>query len=283
MNNTGNQDAVDVDVRDLLPTQIDCATMASAISDGGTCTDGTASAPDQINWTIGSVAVGSSVTLTYVVTIPDDVAPFELLRNTAGVREFDVDTDTGGTFTYVPADNIDPTQTDTNAPAAKDDADVRVQNAGLTKAAAAGSTEPGGVTESGNTATQATVGEWITYTVTATLPKDTTLYTPTLVDTVPAGLAIDTATVLPSATGTAVAGPVTVSGQVVTVPLTSPYLVGGSDEVVTLTFRAQVTDATQNVAGVTRTNSVQLSWTDSEGTPRHPHRRRWVPPSSSPR
>ena len=87
------------------------------------------------------------------------------------MRSFQSATNLGGRFTYTPADNIDPANTATpNVAAADDFSDVFTADASVAK------TRTTSVSESGNdAATQATIGEDITYTVSATIPEGTTL------------------------------------------------------------------------------------------------------------
>ncbi|MDQ2631023.1 MAG: hypothetical protein M3Y75_08630, partial [Actinomycetota bacterium] len=167
VSNKGGQDAVNVEVWDQLPPEYDCATITP--NDGGTCVD--ASPNDRIVWTIPKVAAEGTQKLTYTATVPTDIGPGRTLTNTAGVRQLQGETNIGGFYDYTPSGNIDPSKDpEANAPEAKDPSDVFTAGATVTKA------QKTTVTEGGNNElTQATIGEEIEYTITATIPEGTTL------------------------------------------------------------------------------------------------------------
>jgi large repetitive protein len=169
--NGGDLDATNAVVWDELQDGITCA-QVSSISHDGTCS-GT-----RITWSGVAVPVGPAVTLDYVVTMPPGVEPGRRFDNEAGVVSYQSATNTGGTFTYVPADNIDPSAPPANAPAADDDSFVTTPAMTLTK------TRVTGIGEAGNNlASEATIGERVDYTVTLVIPEGTTVYgSPTLSD-----------------------------------------------------------------------------------------------------
>jgi uncharacterized repeat protein (TIGR01451 family)/fimbrial isopeptide formation D2 family protein len=262
--NSGAQDATAVEVRDILPVDYQCPLAPGPISDGGTCVDGGV-ANDQVRWTLPTLAAGATTTLTYTLTVPADVGPGRTLLNHAGVRQYEGATNLGGTYIYTPAGNIDPSNPATpNAPAADDTSDVHTADAGVVKAR---DTE---ITETGNTNAQATIGEEITYTLTATVPAGTTLHgTAQLTD------AVDSATRQPYVGGSATAtlnGAALPGGFTLDTGGATPRVVfptdyanaaGSGDDILVLTFRTKVAD----VAGNTRlsgnlTNQGTLSWTD---------------------
>jgi uncharacterized repeat protein (TIGR01451 family)/fimbrial isopeptide formation D2 family protein len=262
--NSGAQDASNVQVRDILP--FDCAipVAITAISNGGTCVDG-GLAPDQIQWTLPTLAAGTTTTLHYTATVPVDVGAARIFANHAGVRQFEGATNVGGTYTYTPANNIDATNATTpNAPAADDTSSVSTADATVVKAR---TTE---ITESGNSASQATIGEEITYTLTATVPAGTTLHgTAQLTDTVDSSTRQPYVASSASATlnGGALPGGFTLdtSGATPRVVFPADYAnaAGSGDDTLVLTFRTKVAD----VAGNTRTsgnltNLGTLTWTD---------------------
>ncbi|HEY4315737.1 MAG TPA: isopeptide-forming domain-containing fimbrial protein, partial [Actinomycetes bacterium] len=263
--NSGQQDASAVDVRDILPFDYQCPVLPGPISDGGGCVEGGV-ADDQIHWTVPTIAVGATKTLTYTVTVPSNIGPGRTLTNHAGVRDYAGVTNLGGTFTYTPANNIDPTDvTPANAPAADDTASVHTAAAAVVKAR---DTE---VTETGNDNTQATIGEEITYTLTATVPEGTTLHgTAALTDTVddPARQPYVAGSATATFNGGALPVGVTLDDSGATPTLTFPAdydnAAGSGDDVFVLTFHTKVAD----VGGNTRlsgdlTNQATLSWTDA--------------------
>ncbi|MDH3250726.1 MAG: hypothetical protein OEQ47_17285, partial [Acidimicrobiia bacterium] len=190
--NSGSRQATEVEAWDRLPSQFDCS-MVTAISDGGACAiDPIADGYDYIQWdpsdgvSVAAETNGvppptpSSTTLTYDVTIPSSVAPNTQFDNFAGIVSYQSATNAGGgnTFTYVPANNIDPSAPAANTTPADDPSRVFTG----TLAVAKGTTTE--IDEAGNNlGSQSTIGEEITYTVAFTVPQGTTIYgTPTLTD-----------------------------------------------------------------------------------------------------
>ncbi|MBE2317197.1 DUF11 domain-containing protein [Solirubrobacter sp. CPCC 204708] len=259
VSNTGAQDALDVEVWDLLPAEYPCPAAVAAISDSGAC-----GAADRVEWTIPTLAAGATKTLTYTATVPDDIGPGRALDNAAGVRGFQGATNLGTRFDYRPASNIDGAATPANAPAADDGSRVTAADATVTK------THTTSVTEGGNTAAQATIGEDITYTVTATVPEGSELGgAVALTDTV------DSTTRQPYVSGTATAtfngGALPVgftldtSGTVPRVVFPNDYAnaPGSGDDVVVLVFTTRVADVAGNTAASGNlTNQAALTWTD---------------------
>ncbi|MCB8914574.1 MAG: DUF11 domain-containing protein [Thermoleophilales bacterium] len=257
-------DTKDVQVWDNLPAAYDC-TMVSSISDGGTCVDG-GSGIDKIKWTVPSIGDGSTKALTYKVAIPGTFGPENTYVNKAGVRQYESDTNTGGRYVYTPQSNIDPDNPNTpNVPPVDDTSNVKTPDVGLSKT---GTTS---ITETGNSASQATIGELINYTVTATLPAGTTFGTNAKITDTP-----NSATTQPltgPATATLNGSPlpagwsITTVGQTITVNIPDNYVVpAGSDHKVVISFQTRVADVSSNVRNQTRINKANISWTDS--TPR---------------
>lgn len=257
--NSGQQDATNAAVRDILPPLVTCAAV-SAISGGGTCDSGN----NRIDWTVPTVPAGGSATVTYVVTTPSTAAPGDVYPNTAGVRTFEGDTNTGTPFTYVPSSNIDPTlEPQANADPAQDTAQANVVQPTIVKS---GTT---GVTEAGNSASQATIGEIITYTVQAAIPQGTSLYgTASVTDVVDSRLQIIGTPTYTIAGGTAQNA--TVSGATITADIPTTYVnaPGSGDDLVVLTFTARVKDAGGPVRGDQIPNSATLGWANAVGTTR---------------
>ncbi len=280
--NGGSIDATSAEVWDVLPPEVACAdVVAASISDGGSCNV----AEDRIEWTSGiAVSGGGSKTLTYDVVVPEGLAPLDVLTNTAGVRSYE-SPGGGGSYTNIPSDNIDPTlEPQANAGPADDPSNVVIESAAVVKTRTTELTEPGN-----NDASQATIGEEIYYTVTATVPAGTTLFgtDTSLDDDVGTRQTLDLASV--SATldvdGTGGAPPVSLpsagltlsaSGSAIRIDFPDPYVnvLGSGDDIVTLTFTTTVDDDfPDNQARGTSTqqdlpNTAQLSWEDAVGTAR---------------
>lgn len=267
--NDGAQDATDVTVRDLLPTEFRCVLPGvSGISHSGSCTDDfTPGRQSRIDWTIPTIAAGATVTLTYTVTVPNDVRPNQLtMTNLAGVRSYVGRSNSGipaNDVTYYPANNIDPAVTTPNAPRADDPSDVYTRDATITKSR----TTSVDRTADGNTAGQATIGEEIEYTVVATIPAGTraradVVVTDTLDD--PVRQRFVTGSARADVTGTAATYTLDTSGVTPAIRFDGDVTVpaGTTDARITLRFKVIVTD----VAGNTRTsgnltNRARLSWT----------------------
>ncbi len=253
--NSGGRDAHTVEVWDVLPPQISCSDV-SAISNAGTCNAG----QDRIEWTGLSVGSGANLALTYDVTIPAGISPNQSLDNTAGVREYQSDTNLGGgdTFTYVPANNIDPTQTP-NTTAADDPSNVYTGTVTINKGR---TTE---LTETGNTSSEATIGERVDYSVTVDVPALTRVYGATLTD--PLGTRY---TYLGgSATGTLDGNPIAVdtTGNTITVTLPDPYTAPAGGGQLVVAYSVTVDDDAENYIGRTVSNTASFSWADQDGTP----------------
>lgn len=259
----------DVQVWDQLPAAYDCS-MVSAISDGGSCVDG-GSGVDRIKWpAVATIGDGATKSLTYKVAIPGTFGPENTYVNKAGVRQYESDTNTGGRYVYTPQNNIDPNNPRTpNVPRVDDESNVKTPNVALAKARTTS------ITETGNSAdTQATIGELINYTVTATLPHGTTFGTNAKITDTP-----NSATTQPiqgQATATLNGSPLPAGwniqtvGQTITVSIPDGYVVpAGSDHKVVITFTTRVADVSANVRGQSRTNQANIAWTDGNARSRN--------------
>lgn len=261
--NSGAQDATGVEVWDVLPAEYPCAAIA-AISDGGECVEG--SPVTRVVWALPGLAAGGSKKLTYTATVPSDIGPGRTLVNNAGVTQFGGEANTGELFNYTPADNIDPENEATpNAPAADDPSNVKTTGAAIAKAQTTEVTETGN-----NAATQATIGEKVKYTLTATVPEGTTLGgSAEITDTVSSTERLSYVSGTASATlnGVAVPGTFTldVSGPTPKLIFPADYAnaPGSGDDLVVLSFEMLVTDVAANtrLAGNV-TNQAALKWTD---------------------
>jgi uncharacterized repeat protein (TIGR01451 family)/fimbrial isopeptide formation D2 family protein len=265
LHNTGGQDAINLEVWDILPAEYSCSEV-TAIAEAGECL--TTGPGDHIVWHVPTLpfeGAESHKKLTYTVTVPPNVGPGRTLVNTAGVAQFQGATNTGGQFTYTPAENINPANaTEPNAPAAKDPSNV------FTAGAAVGKTETTSVNESGNNAgTQATIGETITYTITAEVPEGTTLGGQAeLTDTL--NSAERQAYVAGSAEAT-LNGAALPGGFTLDTSGTTPKVIfpagynnpaGSGVDKVALKFSVVVTNVAANLRGATLTDQAKLAWTD---------------------
>lgn len=279
LTNDGSVDAINTEVWDILPPEVTCADVdAGSISNGGTCNG----AQNRIEWFGLTVPAGGALMLTYTVEIPDGLTGGDVLVNHAGVRQF-ASQSGSGPYVQIPEDNIDPTQEpNANAPAADDPSNVIIENSVLIKTRSTQINQPGN-----NAASQATIGERIDYTVTATIPEGTSLYgaNTALVDNVSTRMAVvplSASATLNDGTG---GGPVplptaglalTQSGNNIRISFPNPYSnpAHSGDDVIVLTFSAIVRDLyPNNYAQGTSTqytlpNTATLSWQNAGGANR---------------
>ena len=264
--NDGNIAADDLEVWDRLPTGIQCADVVAL--GGATC------ASDVLVWDatdIPTVAENTTlgtapVTLTYQVLLPTTVDPARTYTNTAGVRRYQADTNASDApYVYYPATNIDPTVTP-NTTAAHDTSQITIRAASTTKV------QQSSVNETGNpanavpatTAERATIGETLTYTVTATIPEGTTVVDARLSDTLNGNLVLHAT---PTWTFNAVVddpawtltAPAIGAGGTVRLDRAGSYTNAPSsgDDTLVLTIVARVASG---VAGNTITNQGQFSY-----------------------
>jgi len=166
--NAGELEAINTEVWDNLPSGLQCGEI-SAISNGGSCASG------RITWGdtgLGQPAVAvagkGQTVLHFTVTVPTTINPATSLEDHAGVVEYHSSTNTGGEYTYVPAEDIDVAiGLEANVPAANAHAKLETEAATLEK------THTSSVIETGNKAAEASIGELVTFEVSATLPKGT--------------------------------------------------------------------------------------------------------------
>ncbi len=168
VSNAGELEAINTEVWDNLPAGLGCGEI-SVISNGGSCASG------RITWgdtglgqpAIAVAAKGQTV-LHFTTTVPTSINPATTLEDHAGVVEYHSATNTGGEYTYVPAEDIDTMiGLEANVPAANAQAKLETEAAVLEK------THTSSVIETGNSAAQATIGELVTFEVSATLPAGT--------------------------------------------------------------------------------------------------------------
>jgi fimbrial isopeptide formation D2 family protein/uncharacterized repeat protein (TIGR01451 family) len=270
--NTGGVAAGDVAVRDTLPPGISC-TQITAISAGGSCDAGNT----WIDWPAGlglTVPAAGSLLLTYDLTVPTGTSANSVLVNTAGVRTYTGDTNdpTNPTFQYVPSSNIDPSlEPSANTGPAIDDAQIRTGTPAISKARTTS------INESGNAgASQATIGETITYTVTVNLPGGTAYYGPTTITDVLNNprLDLDEASVVATLDGAPLPGGFVLGTSANTVTITfpgdavTPYETPTDDpQTIVVVFDALVTDVLANVrGGTTIPNTAHFDYRNATGT-----------------
>ncbi len=264
--NTGTANAFDVSVRDVLPAQIQCANVG-LITNSGACE--TAPTPDRIQWDQADdidIAAGATATLAYEVLVPAGVTPGITLTNRAGVRDYRGPTNTSTPFTYVPANNIDTTLTP-NTTAADDTAAIFTELPTVLKTR---STE---INQSGNnTASQATIGERISYNVSVNVPPGTTVTNARITDVLDAEKDLVASSVVATRNGVALpASGFTINvddaGNRFTVTPPDPYVVapGPTGDTIVVTFEAIVTNVASNTRGTTTGNTVNLAYNNALG------------------
>lgn len=193
---------------DVLPAGVRCAQL-SAISDGGACTDpagpghpsfaGNASL-SALRWDgagAPTLAAGATKSYQYTVSIPAGVSVSTVFDNTAAVRSYAATTDLPGSATFYPGANIDSTVPagQYDAPAATDASDVYLRNVTVTSGVSSAVAEAGnlGAEAAPASSTQATIGEQLSWTVTARLPAGSSVYNAILTSPLPAGLSLTSA------------------------------------------------------------------------------------------
>ena len=261
--NAGSPAATGVEVRDALPAGLTCAAI-TAISAKGHCLSG------QITW--GETGLGEEALsvpaeghtiLNFTVLMPTTVNPADTLEDHAGVVKYESATNSGGKYRYIPAENIEPLlDAEANAAAANASAALKTEDVKLVK------THTSAVVESGNGSSEATIGEAVTFEVSATIPAGTTL----------GGVARLTDPALPKEQLTLKAGSVEalVNGKAAPTSFKaqesagSPSIVfpegfevpAGESVVVTMRFVATVANVAANKRGESIANTGKLAWAD---------------------
>ncbi|MFZ2501925.1 MAG: isopeptide-forming domain-containing fimbrial protein [Nocardioides sp.] len=259
------------DVWDVLPAGITCAAI-TAISDGGVCTNpGAAGHPtfalrttrSAVRWNLPDTVLinpGATRALTYDLTIPATVSVTTTFRNDASVASYGSVTNINTVSQHYPATNVDTTVTATmiDAPVATDPAIVITPNARTTKTATTSVTEAGN-----NLATQATIGELVTYTITVAVPSRTSVYDGVLTDPLPAGLTYVSSTADFSTDNGATYGALPAGFTLgATGTLTFPPTYQNAtlvDHLARVTLTARVNTATTNVQGTTLPNTASFN------------------------
>ena len=192
------------------------------------------------------------------------------------MRDYRGDTNSGTPFTYVPASNIDTTLTP-NTSRADDTAAIRTRPPTLAKTATTLLTQPG------NNAGPATIGETIRYTVTATFPAGTSLTNGSITDVLDGGNPttgeknLVASSVSATRNGAPIAaGPpdatefrlqVDDAGNRWTVTTPTTYNVAnGANDTIVITFDAVVNDVASNTRNTTTANTANLAYTSAAGS-----------------
>ncbi len=274
LSNTSNDTAAErAEVWDRLPAGVTCADVTASggpISDAGICDPG----DDTIKWgatpTIGpDISPTGNIALTYDVRVPTTTRPTQALTSSAGIRQFQTTTNTGGAFTYVPSSNIDPTlNASANVGPAGSTATLTGAEPTISESRTTSITESAGaVTFNGNG--EATIGETIHYTVTTTLRAGLTVDNFKVTDTVdarhiflPGTLALTTGTV----PGGGAFGP---TGSDIELSLGAAWTAPtGADSTYVFEFDAIVADTVANFrGGLPMTNQAKLGYDNPAAPP----------------
>ncbi len=199
--NQNNEDIVGPDVWDVLPVGVTCARI-TLVSDGGVCTDpGAAGHPtfatrttrSAVRWDLPDtvrIAPGATRVLTYRLQVPTDASVSTTYTNAASVASFGTVSNIGTVAQHNPASNVDTTVAadQIDAPVATDTFTV------VTPGVRPAKSNVTSITEAGNGASDAVIGELVTYSVAATVPAATSVYDAVLTDPLPTGLTFVSAT-----------------------------------------------------------------------------------------
>jgi large repetitive protein len=271
--NEGNLDAQEAEIWDELPAKIDCTMVtlpAQTAPQNAVCQEGF------IKWTGVAVAEEGLTTLTYKVQVPIDIEPGHVFINKAAVNRYksltnveDPETGKPKTFEYRTEEGLNPAITEPNTEKIRSQAEFLTTAASLTKEAATETTFPG------NSAKNATIGEKVTYTVTAKIPKNSKIYgLPVLEDEMPEALEfVSRAATLdgsPLAEGPTLEGltfEATPRGAKVKFNGAYPATPSATEHVVVLTLVGRVRNIPANFQGVEIPNTASFKFSDSEGAP----------------
>ncbi|MGI9614013.1 MAG: SdrD B-like domain-containing protein, partial [Acidimicrobiales bacterium] len=290
--NTGNTDALNTIIQDVIPPEFTCADISN-ISNGGTCAGGV------ITWPAATVPLSTGgadttpddettapITYTYDLTVPDTVDPSHTYSNTAGAATYQGVTNTGP-YDYYPDDNVDPANASLeNTDAGSDPAYIVIRTPDLTMVQQSGIAQTGNVANPtpATTDDQLTIGEIIEYQITATVPQGTTLYDATITSDLPPGISwftgmgyfdgvvsdLQPTTTSPTGSAGIITGTIAEAAGTVTYPIPAPYTNAGSsgDDQVTITFYGIVDDIVANSAATPTAFPItsELNWNDAAAT-----------------
>ena len=221
----------------------------------------------------------------YKITVPAEASVGARFVNSAGVRSYGVLNSLQQIPAYYPKPNIDTSVPVAllDAPPSKDDSSIRLATVATTKGVIRRSMSRGtsGSKPRRGPRRQAVPGEVVTYTVTARIPTQTTVYNATFADPMPTGLQFLSAAADWASTGSA-SGPwaalpagvtldTTTSPQAPTLRFPPTYNnATTTDQLFRMTISARVlASETTNVQGRQRTNTTTFSSTPAlaGGTP----------------
>ncbi|MBO9534891.1 MAG: DUF11 domain-containing protein [Solirubrobacteraceae bacterium] len=252
--NTGGRDAEQLEAWDKLPTGLTCADIV-ALSSAGACSGGivTFGKTPAVGPTVP--ATTGSVDLTFDLKIPTTIEVGQVLSTASGVRKYQVSTNVGDTYSYFPANNVDSSaNAGANVPAVGDTTTITGAAPTITESRVTS------LTETGNADIQATIGETVSYTVSATIPAGLTIREMKVTD------AIDTRHTYVAGTLQQTAGPAMslalASGTITLTTGTTWTAPTGTDTTFTFTFDTLVTDSSSNTrGGSSLLNQAVLRWT----------------------
>jgi len=232
----------------------DCVPAGLVVTDPGAGTVQPTVAPcapgeTRLTWSVGTVAAGAPVTLTYVARTPTSAPGGTTYTNRASVTGWSVEggTAAGGARSY--------TATATT--------DVQIVGAAVTKTV---------------TPSAATIGQRVTWRVSMTIPANTAFYAPAIVDKLPAGfgdlqiLDVDcrflSTPTTDCTTGVSQLTPVPQpDGSTLYAALFSDSTGDVDARQITLTFDSVLRDVPSSTAGTTWTNTATSHWNTTPGTP----------------
>jgi uncharacterized repeat protein (TIGR01451 family)/fimbrial isopeptide formation D2 family protein len=263
VSNAGELPAAGVEVWEELPSGLTCASVVS-ISNKGSCLAG------RISW--GETSVGQEevtvpasgqAVLHFTVRVPAQIDPASTLEDHAGIREYESATNQGTEYHYIPAENIDAAlDPEANATAANAHAALKTEEVKLKKS------HTSTVVETGNSTTQAAIGEGVTFEVTATIPAGTTLsgvarITDPGIPTERLSYEAGTVEALVNGAGAPAAFKVQeVAGSPVLVLPENYEAPAEAAVTVTMRFRTHVANVAANAAGGEIPNTGKLAWTN---------------------
>jgi large repetitive protein len=247
-------------VVDCVPTQLTFnaygtptqgSTVPASPGAGSPCASGTT----QLSWNVGDLAPGASARLTYTATVTPTAVGGQTYTNTATL--------TGDSLAGARTGPTDPGALNGRLYTTKVNRTITVLGASLTKTA-----DP--VID--------TIGQTVTYTVTATLNANVTYFNLSAIDTLPAGLDPNSLSVVSQ-------NCVNHDGSTCTLPPGVPMTLASAgsatkaglffgdvaginqDRIITVVYSVRVADVPAAAAGVTLTNSAHLSWNLAAGPP----------------
>ncbi len=269
--NDGNVDAANAEVWDRLPTGISCSDVTVMNPVSGVCTAGVIRWPAAAVPTVArDTTLGTApVTFTYTVDLPAGVDPGRTYTNTSGVRRYEtVSNADDSPFVYYPSSNIDGTVVPNTGPAS-DNSTITIATASVGKVQQSSVNDAFGNAGNASPSTAAertTIGETITYTITATIPEGTSVVDARIVDALDGDLVLHAspAVLVNGAPDAAwiVTAPAVGSGGTIQVDRAGTHVntAGSGPDLVTVVIVARVSSAGGTVAGSAISNTSSFSW-----------------------